>query len=100
MCSTQKVGCLSSRYVAGEGTLKGQVLEFGGTRGGKCRYWKLAVTVLWWKLQVLETGGIDTGGKCRYRKLQVQLTCAENAQVLENRGTRLIMRYIELHYFN
>ena len=61
------------------GTLKGQVLEFGGTRGGKCRYWKLAVTVLWWKLQVLETGGIDTGGKCRYRKLQVQLTCVENA---------------------
>ena len=60
-------------------TLKGQVLEFGGTRGGKCRYWKLAVTVLWWKLQVLETGGIDTGGKCRYRKLQVQLTCVENA---------------------
>ena len=63
----------------GEGTLKGQVLEFGGTRGGKCRYWKFAVTVLWWKFQVLETGGIDTGGKCRYRKLQVQLTCVENA---------------------
>ena len=35
--------------------------------------------MLWWKLQVLETGGIDTGGKCRYRKLQVQLTCVENA---------------------
>ena len=44
------------------GTLKGQVLEFEDTRGGKYRYWKLAVTVLWWKLQVLETGGIDTGG--------------------------------------
>ena len=43
-------------YEIYEGTLKGQVLEFRETRCGKHRprYWKLAVTVLRWKLHVLK----------------------------------------------
>jgi hypothetical protein len=44
-----------------------------------CKYWKLTVIVLRWKLPVVEIASTDNGGTCRYRNLEIQFPWVESA---------------------